>query len=149
MNFERTSRRTIRSLPLVPMIDIMFILIIFFMLTTTFMRIESLELMLPSAGAKAAEKADVVHLFIEANGDMLIGQRRIDQNELTASLSRMFEKDPAERVMLLTADGVTMQQLVSVMDKVYIAGGRSLFVRKWENPGRKPRETGVIIAPKG
>src|SRR5271170_3064485 len=102
MNFERTSRPRIRSLPLVPMIDIMFILIIFFMLTTTFMRIESLELMLPSAGSKSADKSDVVHLFIEANGDMLLGQRKLDQNELTESLGRMFEKDPAEHVMLLT-----------------------------------------------
>ena len=60
MEFERTSRRTIRSLPLVPMIDIMFILIIFFMLTTTFMKIESLELMLPSVAGKTPEKTDVM-----------------------------------------------------------------------------------------
>src|ERR1700761_3505930 len=93
MNFERTRRPPIRSLPLVPMIDVMFILIIFFMLTTTFMKIESLELMLPSAANKTPEKADVVHLFIEANGDMMLGQRKIDQNDLTESLARMFEKD--------------------------------------------------------
>ena len=69
MDFERTRRPPIRSLPLVPMIDVMFILIIFFMLTTSFMRIESLELMLPSVANKASEKSEAVHLFIAANLD--------------------------------------------------------------------------------
>ena len=135
MEFERTTRRTIRALPLTPLIDVMFILIIFFMLTTSFMRIESLELLLPSVAGKAAEKSEVMHLFIQANGDIMLGQRKIDQQELTDSLSRMFTHDPGTRIMLLTADGVTMQQLVGVMDKVYISGGRSLFVRKWDNKG--------------
>ena len=132
MEFERTRRRKMNNLMLTPLIDVMFILIIFFMLTTSFMRIESLELLLPSAGAKAAPKADVLHLFIQPDGDMLLGLRKLDQDELTDSLSRMCEKDPNTRIMLLTAEGVTMQQLVNIMDRVYMAGGRSLFVRKWE-----------------
>lgn len=54
MEFERTSRRKV-NLPLIPLIDVIFILIVFFMLTTSFMRIESLELLLPSSAGKAAE----------------------------------------------------------------------------------------------
>src|SRR5256885_15191587 len=96
MEFTRSSRRFI-NLPLTPLIDVMFILIIFFMLTTSFMKIESLELMLPSASGKAAEKSEVMHLFIEANGDMLLGQRKLDQDELTESLTRLFGKDPNTR----------------------------------------------------
>ena len=42
----------------------------------------------------------------------------------------MFAKDANTRIMLLTADGVTMQQLVNAMDRVYMSGGKSLFVRK-------------------
>ena len=133
MEFERTLRRAPRSLPLVPLIDVVFILIIFFMLTTSFMRLESLELMLPSAAAKNTSKQEVVHLFIESGGGMILGQRHVSQEDLAESLSRMFQKDPGTRIMLLTADGVTMQQLVSVMDRIYMAGGRSLFVRKWDN----------------
>ena len=146
MEFERSNRATMRSLPLVPMIDVLFILIIFFMLTTSFMRIESLELMLPSATSKAADKQEVMHLFIQASGDMMLGQRKLDQEELTESLARMFAHDPTTRIMLLTADGVTMQQLVNVMDRVYMAGGRSLFVRKWETSPAKPT-TGVQTVP--
>lgn len=149
IEFER-SRKKIGTLPLTPMIDIMFILIIFFMLTTTFMRIESLELLLPSTGAKTAEKSDVMHLFIQANGDMLLGSRKVDQDGLIKTLKRLLEKDEDTRIMLLTAEGVTMQQLVGVMDRIYLIGGRSLFVRKWETApaaARKPAEPVIITSP--
>src|SRR5882757_3610775 len=103
--FDRSTRKKVASLNLTPLIDVMFILIIFFMLTSSFMKIESMELMLPSAPGKAAEKSEVMRLFIEPNGDMILGQRQLDQEELTQSLSRMFEKDPTTRIMLLSAEG--------------------------------------------
>lgn len=131
MEFERTPRRYLH-LQLTALIDVVFMLIIFFMLTTSFMRVESLELMLPTAAPSTAENSDVIHLFLRANGEMLLGSRKLDSEELTASLTRMFETDAGTRVMLLTADGVTMQQLVNVMDRIYMAGGKGLFVRKWE-----------------
>lgn len=134
IEFERTRRRGLDEINLTPLIDILFILIIFFMLTTSFMRIESMELILPSAAGKAAEKEDVVHLFLYANGDMAIGKRIIDRDGLAESLTRLLEKEDGARIMLLTADGVTMQQLVGVMDRITMAGGKSLFVRKWEKP---------------
>jgi biopolymer transport protein ExbD len=123
-----------RSLNLTPLIDVLFILIIFFMLTTSFMRIESMELILPSAASNAkasAAKQEVVRVFLSANGDMTLGQRKLKNSELDETLSRLFAKDPDTRIMLLTADGVTMQQLVNVMDRVSVLGGKSLFVRKW------------------
>jgi len=131
MEFERSRRRNL-NLPLTPLIDVVFILIIFFMLTTSFMRIESLELLLPSAG-KVSSKKEVTHIFIQANGEILFGQRAVEPDELSESLVRIFSKDASSPVMLLSADGVTMQQLVAVMDRVTMAGGKSLYVRKWEN----------------
>ena len=131
MEFERTSKRGMRGLPLTPLIDVVFILIIFFMLTSSFMRNESLELILPSKGGKAAEKQDVVRLYLYENGDMQLGQRKVDTQELDESLKAMFTKDPTTKMMVLAGEGVTMQQMVATMDRVNIAGGQSIFVRKW------------------
>ncbi len=136
MDFIRTPRRRMRALNLTPLIDVLFILIIFFMLTTSYMRIESMELILPSAGGSAAQKQEVVRLFVHKGGDIALGSRKLAPEELSETLLRMFGKNPDIRIMLLTADGVSMQQLVSVMDRVYLAGGKSLFVRKWAG-GRK------------
>lgn len=119
-----------RGLPLTPLIDVVFILIIFFMLTTSFMKIESLELILPSKGGKASEKQEVVRLYLYENGEMHLGQRKIDSSALDATLKTMFGKDAATKMMVLVGDGVTMQQMVNAMDRIYAAGGQSIFVRK-------------------
>ncbi len=136
MEFDRSPRRSL-SLPLTPLIDVVFILIVFFMLTTSFMRIESLELMLPSSG-KVSDKKEVTHIFVQENGELILGKRKIEPDELDETLVRLFSNDPSSPVMVLTDDGVTMQQLVAVMDKVTGAGGKSLFVRKWENKEQQP-----------
>lgn len=133
MNIERSPRKKMAALNLTPLIDMLFILIIFFMLTTSFMKVESLELILPSAAGKSAEKEEVVHVYIYASGDMSLGQRRLDQAELTESLKRVLSNDSNTKVMLLTAEGVSVQQLVNVMDRVYQLGGKSLLVRKWDS----------------
>jgi len=131
MEFQRNRRNGMRGLPLTPLIDVVFILIIFFMLTTSFMRVESMELILPSKGGKAAEKQEVIRLYLYENGDMQLGTRKVSAEELDASLTSMFETDPSTKMMVLTADGVTMQQMVNAMDRINLAGGSSIFVRKW------------------
>lgn len=132
MDIQRSPKNKISGLNLTPLIDVLFILIIFFMLTTSFMRVESLELILPSAAGKNAGKEEAVHIFIYANGDMSLGSRKLGPAELQESLSRILAGDASTKIMLLTAEGVTVQQMVNVMDKVYQMGGKSLLVRKWD-----------------
>lgn len=137
IEFDRSTNRTFNAMNLTPLIDVLFILIIFFMLTTSFMRIESLELILPSAASAGKSKTtnDIVRIFVNPGGEMTLGTRKVDIETLAASLGQMFEKNDQTKVMLLTADGVTMQQLVNIMDRIYIAGGKSLYVRKWQTQG--------------
>ena len=120
-----------RALPLTPLIDVVFILIIFFMLTTSYMKVESLEMIMPSSGGKAADKQDVIRLYVFENGDLRLGERMVDADALDEALKRMFDKDAQTKMMVLSEEGVTMQQLVNAMDRIYIAGGQSVFVRKW------------------
>ncbi len=130
MNFERSNKKAVSGLLLTPLIDIVFILIIFFMLTTSFMRVESLELILPSKGGKAAQKQDVIKFMIYDNGEAQLSGKILKANEINASLRELFSKDENARIMILTGDNVSMQQLVSAMDQIYAAGGQSIFVRK-------------------
>ncbi|MDX2112288.1 MAG: biopolymer transporter ExbD [Alphaproteobacteria bacterium] len=133
MDFVRTPRRKIRALNLTPLIDVLFILIIFFMLTTSFMRIESMELMLPSAVKQnsASRTDDVVRLYLSSAGEVTLGKRKLSGADLDETLQRLIVGNPDVRIMLLTADGVSMQQLVDMMDKVSLMGAKSLLVRTW------------------
>lgn len=126
------TRKRMRQLPLIPMVDVVFMLIVFFMLTTSFMKVESMELLLPSSSSKTAESKNLVRIHIEGDGRMIYGQRTVNEEELRQTLETVFNTEPNMRIMILTASGVSMQRLVSVMDTVYLAGGKSLFVREWK-----------------
>lgn len=137
IEFSR-SKKPMRQLPLTPLIDVVFILIVFFMLTTSFVKIESIELLLPGASqakAKKAEKAYMARIFIHNDGRVMFGKREIAEDELQATLVELFERNPETRVMLFTAEQVSMQRLVGIMDMVYRTGGKSLFVKDWVDAG--------------
>jgi len=122
----------VRELPLVPMIDVVFILIIFFMLTTSFMKMESMELLLPSAiSGKKVNAVNMAHIYLHGDGRITYGQRPVDKMELKRTLESIFASYPEQRTVVLVGDEVSLQALVDVMDIVYLAGGKNVFVREW------------------
>lgn len=135
MDFPR-NRTHIRHLPLTPLIDVSFILIIFFMLTTSFMKIESLEMKLPVSGApkKIAREAPPTQIFLKNNGETMFGIKTLAQGELSPMLDALFIRSPEQKVVVMTAERVSLQRLVEAMDAIYRAGGKSVFVKAWNEP---------------
>lgn len=145
IEFARSGRR-IGHLPLTALIDVVFILIVFFMLTTNFMKVESMELLMPSA-AKSAKKTAVTdnlaRVVLRNDGGILFGQRATDRDDLSRTLRSLFAQRPEQRVMLMSEDTVSLQTLVEVMDIVYLAGGKNVFVKAAHTP--KPPEPAADI----
>ena len=130
MEIPRESRRT-REINLIPLVDIILMLVIFFMISTSFVASESMELSLPS-GEKAAAAANpnVTRILIEPGGALLVNQVRMDDNGLNAHLAQVLAADGDRPIAIFTTPGVSVQQLVSVMDTVYLTGGRNVQVDK-------------------
>lgn len=133
-DFER-KRRPVQEINLTALIDIVFHLLIFVMFTTTFVVSESMELSLPSGKTGAAVQSattPVMQIQILADGGLLVDQNSMDNNGLDAELVRRLGVDPDTKIAIFTTSGVTVQQLVRVMDIVYLTGGRNVQVDKAE-----------------
>ena len=132
--FER-KKKPVPELPLTAMIDVVFILIIFFMLTTSFMKLESMEVMLPTTtplAKKVTPDKNMAHIYLQNDGSIIYGQRQLDKEELRRTLGSVFQTAPEQRVVVLVANTVNLQTLVDIMDMVYTAGGKNVFVKEWE-----------------
>lgn len=129
MDFERPSRQ-VKELNLIPLIDVVFHLLIFVMFTTTFVVSESMELSLPSGHASAAPLADVTRIQIAPTGDLVVNQQPMAGSGLSAYLTHVLGANPEEKIAIFTTPGVSVQQLVSVLDTVYLTGGRNVQVDK-------------------
>ncbi len=137
IEIQRQTRRS-KSIPLVSLIDVVFQLLIYFMLTTSFTKTESLELLLPpSVEGKAAAKKNsgqTLHIYIADAGEIFLEQKNIDEKQLAQELRDIFKSDPERGVLVLSAGKVSVQLLVRVMDRIYIAGGKNLAVADWIQP---------------
>ena len=107
------------QLNLTPMIDIVFLLIIFFMVGTRFSEIEQgYEVELPTAGPiePMSSRPDAIVLNVARDGTIAIGDEKIEITALQARLERAREAY-AEQSVLIRGDGSGMyQQVVDVMD---------------------------------
>ncbi|MFQ5477681.1 MAG: ExbD/TolR family protein [Candidatus Binatia bacterium] len=129
MEFEGRSRLR-PELSLAPLIDVVFLLLVFFMLTSTFLVPEAIEVSLPSSERAVARASSELTITIRANGGLLVNGERVRSTELYAKLEdEMRNRGDGAKEATVRADAeVSVQRLLFVLDGVQAAGGRSLYV---------------------
>ncbi|MDO3387150.1 biopolymer transporter ExbD [Gilvimarinus sp. SDUM040013] len=114
MQFRRQSRDE-DSINLTPLIDVVFLLLIFFMVSTTFTKETHLEIDLPEAvGETAPEAADPLEVLISAEGGYTVNGRVLVNNQtgtLSAALTEVAAGDTDQR-LIITADAKASHEFV-------------------------------------
>ena len=120
MNFSPTRRRPPTVMELTPLIDVVFLLLIFFMVSTTFVSENSgLQVELPrSENRDLIPEGSDVALAIGADGSMEIDGRPVDLGELKQVLRASAEKDPSTMVVVRADRTLAYGKVVEVMDLV-------------------------------
>ncbi|MDA8920773.1 biopolymer transporter ExbD [Gammaproteobacteria bacterium] len=127
----RQVRRELPALNLTPLIDIVFLLLIFFMVTTSFSRETRLLVSLPEASGSVENAAESIEVLVDREGGYAINGRRLVNAEVD-SLVRGLELESGGDVSLLVvlvADAeVQHQSVVSAMEAIGRAGFTSLSI---------------------
>lgn len=131
MEFNRNTKR-VREMDLTSLIDIVFILVIFLMLTSSFTPAQSLELTLPSKASTVAKHENLMRIQIESSGHVTIDGTAVGRAQLEDSILLRIAKDKDVHIGIYSTPGVSVQQLVTVMDMVYAGGGRNVQVDRME-----------------
>jgi biopolymer transport protein ExbD len=131
IHIERQFRRA-RTLPLTSLVDILCCLLFFFMLSTSFVRQESMELMMPSDAAKRDAKQQVMYIYVSDNGEVFLGNKSMGMRDLSTRLVDEFEKNVDQHIMVLVSEKVSVQTMVTVLDKIYLTGARNISVADWK-----------------
>lgn len=120
MNF-RTNKREDVSVDLTPLIDVVFLLLIFFMVSTTFTKENHLEISLPESAAEAtsSDQIELLEIIINAEGGYSLNGNVLVNNQLD-TLKRAIEKEGKGNTslpMVITADAnVAHEYVVRAMD---------------------------------
>src|SRR5215469_15510373 len=99
MDFERDSRRA-RELNLTPLVDIILMLVIFFMLSTSFVVSESMGLSLPEGKSTPSTGADVMRIRIDPTGDVILGEETMNRDRLNQILVTTLANNPQTKIAI-------------------------------------------------
>lgn len=138
MKLGRSEREDVQ-ITLTPLIDVVFLLLIFFMVSTTFERGAEIAIELPEANANAPDpEAEAIEVWIDAVGRFFIEGRRISATgarDLSSALEALAPAGPRP-ALVINADAATpYQAVITAMDAASRAGFVNLSL-----PVRTPSE---------
>ncbi|CAB1370389.1 ExbD/TolR family protein [Denitratisoma oestradiolicum] len=126
MNFRRGLSREEPEINLIPMIDVLLVILIFLMITTTYSKFSGLEINLPTADAPAAQdQPGEIDVAVSAGGEVMVNKSPVGGSEIEAIVMAMKRatgngKDP---LVIISADAkATHQRVIDVMQAAQQAG---------------------------
>ena len=100
------------------MTDIVFLLLIFFMLTSTLVSPNALKLLLPNSKAKTLEK-QTISVSITKEIDFFVNEEKVIESNLENQLKLLLENEMEPAIILHTDKSVDIEHVVTVMDIAY------------------------------
>ena len=100
------------------MTDIVFLLLIFFMLTSTLVSPNALKLLLPNSKSKTLEKQPI-SISIDKNINFYIDENQVDINELETRLINILSSELEPAIILHSDKSVEIEHVVKIMDIAY------------------------------
>ena len=107
---------------LTPMLDVVFILLIFFIVTANFIKEPGLEVNRPDAETSAIQENAAILIAIGATNDIWIDGRRIDVRQVKANITKLLADNPQGSVVIQADEKATADSIIAVMDQSREAG---------------------------
>jgi biopolymer transport protein ExbD len=127
------SRRHVEELgetgiDLAPMLDFVLNLLIFFIITTSFVREAGITVNRPDAVTAEHKDSGNILVAITANGDIWMDRRRVDLREVRPTIERLHVERPDDTVVVVADKGAHAGLLGEVMDEVQLGGIREVAI---------------------
>ncbi|PQL20857.1 biopolymer transporter ExbD [Veillonella denticariosi JCM 15641] len=117
------------SIMIIPMIDIVFFLLVFFMMSTLYMNTEEqIPLNLPKASSSTAKTIEPVTISLTATHKMYINEREIVPAQLGAEIQQLVSKEPQQAFVVRASEDVPYKDVIGILDNLKLSGARYVSV---------------------
>jgi biopolymer transport protein ExbD len=117
-----------------PMLDIVFIMLIFFIVTTSFTKETGASIIKPMAEQASALQNGTILIGIRPNGEIWMAKRQIELREVRQMVERARAENPEGSVVIVADRGARIGTVTQVMDQVRLAGVEGVAISA-ERPG--------------
>jgi biopolymer transport protein ExbD len=112
----------VAEINMTPLIDMVFILLIFFIVTTSFVNETGVDVNRPSAETAVNKELANIMVAITSSGEINISGRVVDRRALRANIERLHAENPEGSVIIIADKDARTGLLIEVMDQARLAG---------------------------
>lgn len=135
MSRKRLRTEEDAAIDLTPMLDVVFIMLIFFIVTTSFVKEAGIDVNRPSADTAVRQEQGSIMIALRANGEVWMDRRQVDLRAIRAHIERQRAESPEASVVILADTGAETGLLVQVMDQVRLGGIAQISIAATEGGG--------------
>ena len=122
----RRSHEAVKVLNVTPLIDVVFILLVFFMLATNFASYRLIRVETPRETEVIATSEGAIVILIQADGGLSFDGNDIERDALETSIRDVVAIDPTRVFLVRPEEGVPLQDAINIYDAARLAGASSL-----------------------
>ena len=119
-SFSRTDEES--DINLTPMLDVVFIMLIFFIVTATFIKQAGIEVIRPEALTAEQKPTVSVLVAISANGDIWIDKQKVDPTAVRAHIERLHSENPKGGLVVQADKDAKTEKVMAVLSAARAAG---------------------------
>jgi biopolymer transport protein ExbD len=132
-HFDLGGEEEDNEINLTPMLDVVFIMLIFFIVTASFIKESGIDVNRPDAPVTESTPEDAnILVVVDANDEIFIDRRHIDPRAVRANIERLHAENPNGSVVIQPHSRSTNKMLVTIMDASREAGVYSISIA--DNP---------------
>ena len=134
MRFKQKSQN-VDTVDVSPLIDMVFILLIFFMVTTTFVKDMQLELNRPSAASATLASTKTLRVYIDNSNEIYIDNQSVKLWAVQSKLRDLLRTASEKSVLIITDTDIAVGILIDVVDEVRQSGAKDVAVSTTKEMG--------------
>ena len=125
---RRNNKEVVKDIDISPLIDMVFILLIFFMVSTTFVKDMKLDLERPSASSSKRASTKAIRVYVERSGAVYLEDAPVKAWMLQSRVRDLMNAGSSKSVLVITDRLVPADKLIDVVDQCRLAGAEDVGV---------------------
>lgn len=122
-----TTQEESQEIDLTPMLDVVFIMLIFFIVTATFIKEPGAEVIRPGANTQEQIKNQKILIAINANNEIWMDKTKVDERSLRSRIERMHVEHPNGAVVIQADEESSVKMYATVYDAARAVGVKDIY----------------------
>ena len=129
--FYQEEKKELISINITPLIDIVFLLLIFFMLATSFIQKSTIEVNLSSGTSQSIENKNVITIILKKDGNISLNTKLIDLLNIKKEITKKLEQNSNYIFLIKCHKKVEVQKIIRLIEEIRLAGTNKIQLRNF------------------